>query len=52
MLVEARDIEDGVRILTLNGPPANAISFEFNEALYEQCREAREKESVRAIIAG
>lgn len=50
MLVEARDIEDGVRILTLNRPPANAISLEFNEALYEQCREAREKQTVRAII--
>jgi enoyl-CoA hydratase len=50
MLVEARDIEDGVRILTLNRPPANAISLEFNEALYERCREARENKAVRAII--
>ncbi len=50
MLVEARDIEGGVRILTLNRPPANAISREFNEALYEQCREAREQTPVRALI--
>jgi len=50
MLVEARDIEDGVRILTLNRPPANAISREFNEALYDRCREAAENKAVRAII--
>src|SRR5271155_5162973 len=50
MLVEAKDIEDGVRILTLNRPPANAISREFNEALHDQCREASENKAVRAVI--
>jgi len=50
MLVEAKDIGDGVRILTLNRPPANAISREFNEALYDRCREASENKAVRAII--
>lgn len=50
MLVEAKDIGDGVRILTLNRPPANAISREFNEALYDRCREASENKGVRAII--
>ena len=30
MLVEAKDIGDGVRILALNRPPANAINREFN----------------------
>ena len=37
MLVEAKDIGDGVRILALNRPPANAINREFNRALAEQC---------------
>ncbi|HVN27272.1 MAG TPA: enoyl-CoA hydratase/isomerase family protein [Candidatus Binataceae bacterium] len=50
MLVEARDIGDGVRILTLNRPPANAISREFNEALHDQCRAASEDNAVRAVI--
>ncbi|HTY54399.1 MAG TPA: enoyl-CoA hydratase/isomerase family protein [Candidatus Binataceae bacterium] len=50
MLVEAKDIGDGVRILTLNRPPANAISREFNEALYDRCREASENPAVRAVI--
>jgi len=50
MLVESREIGDGVRMLTLNRPPANAVSREFNEALYEQCREARDNQAVRAII--
>lgn len=50
MLVEAKDIGDGVRILTLNRPPANAISREFNEALYDRCREASDNKAVRAII--
>ncbi len=50
MLVDAKDLGDGVRLLTLNRPPANAISQDFLDALYEQCREARDDRTVRAVI--
>jgi len=50
MLVEARDIGDGVRMLTLNRPPANAISREFLEALRDQANAARDDDRVRAVI--
>jgi enoyl-CoA hydratase/carnithine racemase len=50
MLVEAKDIGDGVRILALNRPPANAINREFNRALLEQCDAARAETAVRAVI--
>jgi enoyl-CoA hydratase/carnithine racemase len=50
MLVEARDMGDGVRMLVLNRPPANAIDRDFNRALAEQCDAAREDASVRAVI--
>lgn len=50
MLVESRDVGDGVRILTLNRPPANAISAEFLSVLGAQCKAAHEDENVRAVI--
>jgi enoyl-CoA hydratase/carnithine racemase len=50
MLVESRDVGDGVRILMLNRPPANAINAEFLKALGAQCKAAREDENVRAVI--
>lgn len=50
MLVEASDLGGGVRMLTMNRPPANAISKEFNDALYERCGEARADSAVRALI--
>jgi enoyl-CoA hydratase len=50
MLVESRDVGDGVRILTLNRPPANAINAEFLNALGVQCKAAREDDDVRAVI--
>jgi enoyl-CoA hydratase len=50
MLVESRDVGDGVRILTLNRPPANAINAEFLNALGAQCKAAREDETVRAVV--
>jgi enoyl-CoA hydratase len=50
MLVESHDIGDGVRILTLNRPPANAINSEFLNALGQQCQAARDDENVRAVI--
>ena len=50
MLVESRDVGDGVRILRLNRPPANAINAEFLDALGAQCKAARDDENVRAVI--
>jgi enoyl-CoA hydratase len=50
MLVEAKDIRDGIRMLTLNRPPANAISREFNDALAAQCNLARDDHNVRAVV--
>jgi len=50
MLVEASDVEPGVRLLTLNRAPANAISADLLDALFEQCCIAREDRQVKAII--
>jgi enoyl-CoA hydratase/carnithine racemase len=50
MLVESRDVGDGVRILMLNRPPANAINAEFLSALGAQCKSAREDANVRAVV--
>ncbi len=51
MIVESRDIVGGVRILTLNRPPANAISADLNDALRDQCRAARADDNkVKAVI--
>lgn len=50
MLIEAKDIGDGVRMLALNRPPANAINRDFNRALAEQCDAARADPGVRAVI--
>jgi enoyl-CoA hydratase len=50
MLVEAKDLSNGVRVLTLNRPPANAISAELNDALRDQCQAARDDDSVRALV--
>jgi len=50
MLVESRDVGDGVRVLTLNRPPANAINAEFLTALGAQCKAALEAENVRSVV--
>lgn len=50
MLVDEKDIGSGVRMLTLNRPPANAIGREFLAALFDACRGAREDANVRAVI--
>lgn len=50
MLVESRDVGDGVRMLILNRPPANAINTEFLSALGAQCKAAHEDKNVRAVI--
>jgi enoyl-CoA hydratase/carnithine racemase len=50
MLVDEKDLGSGVRMLTLNRPPANAIGREFLEALFDACRGARDDASVRAVV--
>ncbi|MBF6558749.1 MAG: enoyl-CoA hydratase/isomerase family protein [Candidatus Binataceae bacterium] len=50
MLIEARDVAEGVRILTLNRPPANAISRDLSDELCAQCHAARDDAAVRAVI--
>src|SRR6516164_9073593 len=50
MLVDARDLPNGLRLLTLNRPPANAISADLNDALHDRCRAALQADSVRALI--
>lgn len=50
MLVEATDFGGGVRLLTMNRPPANAIDAQLGAALHQRCCEAREDNTVRALI--
>jgi enoyl-CoA hydratase len=50
MLVEARELGDGVRLLQLNRPPANAISGDFLHAMAEQCAAAANDNQVRAVV--
>jgi enoyl-CoA hydratase len=50
MLVESRDVGNGVRLLMLNRPPANAINAEFLSALGAQCRAAHDDSNVRAVV--
>jgi enoyl-CoA hydratase/carnithine racemase len=49
-MIEARDLDGGVRVLTLNRPPANAFTPELLTALRVACGTAENDESVRAVI--
>src|SRR5580704_2177333 len=46
----AAETRDGVRILTLNNPPVNAISAPLAAQLLEQIEAADADESVRAVV--
>jgi enoyl-CoA hydratase len=48
--VDVRDEEGGVRILTLNRPPANALDSAFIAELGQAATEASRDPSVRAVI--
>jgi enoyl-CoA hydratase len=50
MLIEARDLDGGVRILTLARPPANAIDASLLAALGEAADAAAAEERVRAVV--
>ncbi|MBI5628589.1 MAG: enoyl-CoA hydratase/isomerase family protein [Candidatus Rokubacteria bacterium] len=50
MWIESRDVAGGVRILTLNRPPANAINGEVLDDLARACDEAERDDAVRAVV--
>jgi enoyl-CoA hydratase len=50
MLVEVRDVGGGVRVLSLNRPPANAIEGELLAALGEAVSAAGRDDAVRAVV--
>jgi enoyl-CoA hydratase len=50
MLIEAKDLGDGVRLLTLNRPPANAIDVELLHVLATAADNAHADATVRAVV--
>jgi len=48
--IETRDVDGGVRILTLNRPPANAINPELLADLAAACAAAAGDDAVRAVV--
>jgi Delta3-Delta2-enoyl-CoA isomerase len=50
MVIESKDLEGGIRILTLNNPPANAFSPALLTELQAACDAARRDPHVRALI--
>jgi enoyl-CoA hydratase len=50
MIVETRDVAGGVRILTLNRPPAHAIDHALLDQLGAACERAAGEENVRAVV--
>lgn len=50
MTVDRRDLDGGVRVLTLRRPPANAMNREVLEDLRGACEAARDDDAVRAVV--
>jgi enoyl-CoA hydratase len=50
MTVEHKDLEGGVRVLTLNRPPANAINAQLLADLSAACAAAESEAHVRAVV--
>lgn len=50
MSVDHKDLDGGVRVLTLNRPPANAINGELLADLYRACEAAKNDDAVRAVV--
>ena len=50
MSVEQRDLDGGVRVLTLNHPPANAFNQALRDELSAACDVARTDARVRAVV--
>ncbi|MBV8728095.1 MAG: enoyl-CoA hydratase/isomerase family protein [Candidatus Eremiobacteraeota bacterium] len=49
MRVDTRD-QNGVRVLTLDNPPVNALSFAFSALLQRAVRDAEEDNAIRAVV--
>ena len=50
MMIESRDLDGGVRVLTLNRPPANAFTSDLLTDLRVACETADKDEGVCAIV--
>jgi enoyl-CoA hydratase/carnithine racemase len=50
MSVDHRDLDGGVRVLTLNNPPANAFNQRLRDDLKAACEAAGADERVRAVV--
>jgi enoyl-CoA hydratase len=50
MTVDCRDLDWGVRVLTLNNPPANAFSAALRADLAAACAAAKTDDRVRAVV--
>ncbi|MCB9649733.1 MAG: enoyl-CoA hydratase/isomerase family protein [Deltaproteobacteria bacterium] len=50
MLIDVRDVEGGLRVLTLARPPANAVNAALIEALGDAARAAAAAPEVKAVI--
>jgi enoyl-CoA hydratase len=48
--IDVGDLDGGVRVLTLNRPPANAIDPALLHELFEVCEAATRDEAVRAVV--
>ena len=50
MIVESRIDADGIRAITLNRPPANAINHDMRKAIYDAFIEADRDWNTRVVI--
>ena len=50
MLIEAKDVDGGIRVLVLNRPPANAIDVELLHVLATAVDNAQGDATVRAVV--
>jgi enoyl-CoA hydratase len=50
MSIQVRDVEGGLRVLTLDRPPANSINVALVKALGEAARDADRDDNVKAVI--
>ena len=50
MTITTRDVDGGVRIVTLNRPPANAINLELINDVERACAAAKDEDAVRAVV--
>ena len=49
-VVETRDRPDGVRVVTLNNPPVNAIGWEMRQQLHDTMRAIDADPAVKGVV--